>query len=189
MNHLSDQSSPYLIQHVNNPVDWYPYTEEAFDKALEEEKLIFISIGYSACHWCHVMQHESFEDEDTAKILNEHFVSIKVDREERPDIDQLYQTMVQAMGKNGGWPLSIFLTPKGKPIFFGSYFPKKPRFGMISFTDLLHRLISKFKSAQNEMNNAGEQILSQLEKINTQQIININTKKESPFPYPEKFVP
>ena len=165
VNHLVDQSSPYLQQHVENPVDWYPYSEEAFTKAQQENKLIFLSIGYSACHWCHVMAHESFEDDAVAEYLNKYFVSIKVDREERADVDQVYQTMIQAMGKQGGWPLSVFLTPDGKPFFGGTYFPYPARFGMLSFPDLLKRLVAKFQKETEAVESSGTQVLSALHNI------------------------
>ena len=125
-NHLVNQSSPYLLQHAHNPVDWYPWGEEALKKAEEEDKMILISVGYAACHWCHVMEEESFEDTRVARIMNEHFVSIKVDREERPDIDDIYMTACQmATGKSCGWPLNAFALPNGQPVWAGTYFPKK----------------------------------------------------------------
>ena len=132
-NHLLGETSPYLLLHLYNPVDWYPYSSEAFTKAQSEGKLIFLSIGYSACHWCHVMEHESFEDESVAQILNESFVSIKVDREERPDLDQTFQYVAQMMQKGGGWPLSSVLTPDAKPFFAGTYFPPTARYGLPGF--------------------------------------------------------
>ena len=119
-NHLSGQTSPYLLQHAENPVDWYPWGGEAFQKARDEDKPIFLSIGYSTCHWCHVMAHESFEDAETADILNRYFVSIKVDKEERPDIDSVYMAVCQAFTGNGGWPMSIFMTPEQRPFFAGT---------------------------------------------------------------------
>src|SRR5262245_33978547 len=122
---LSKEISPYLLQHAHNPVDWYPWGEEAFAKAKKEGKIVFLSIGYSSCHWCHVMEKESFADEEVAKILNEHFVCIKVDREERPDIDNVYMTAINVMGQNGGWPLSMFLTPDAKPVIGGTYWPRE----------------------------------------------------------------
>ncbi len=125
-NHLAGESSPYLLQHAGNPVDWYPWKPEALEKARTEDKPIFLSIGYSACHWCHVMERESFEDERTAAFLNDHFVSIKVDREERPDLDAVYMEAVQALAGQGGWPLSVWLTPEGAPFFGGTYFPPLP---------------------------------------------------------------
>jgi uncharacterized protein YyaL (SSP411 family) len=123
MNRLAKETSPYLLQHAHNPVDWFPWGKEALDKAKEENKPILVSIGYSACHWCHVMERESFESEELAAIMNEHFVSIKVDREERPDVDAIYMDAVQAMGIQGGWPLNVFLMPDGKPFYGGTYFP------------------------------------------------------------------
>jgi len=123
-NRLIYEKSPYLLQHVENPVDWYTWGEEAFQKAKKEDKPIFLSIGYATCHWCHVMAHESFEDEEIAQVLNAYFIAIKVDREERPDIDKIYMSVCQAMTGRGGWPLSIFMTHEGKPFFAGAYFPK-----------------------------------------------------------------
>jgi uncharacterized protein YyaL (SSP411 family) len=132
-NRLIHETSPYLLQHAYNPVDWYPWGEEAFQKAKKENKMIFLSIGYSTCHWCHVMEKESFEDEEIAKILNEHFVPIKVDREELPDVDHIYMTAIQLMGIQGGWPLNVFLTPGLKPITGGTYFPPQRT---VSYTHL-----------------------------------------------------
>ena len=137
-NHLIHETSPYLLQHAENPVAWYPWGEEAFLKARAEDKPVFLSIGHSACHWCHVMAHESFEDEATAEILNRGFISIKVDREERPDVDNVYMAVCQAMTGSGGWPLTLFLTPEKKPFYAGTYFPKTARFGMPGFRDLLN---------------------------------------------------
>jgi uncharacterized protein len=137
-NRLAGETSPYLLQHAHNPVDWYPWGAEAFERARAEGLPIFLSVGYSACHWCHVMAHESFEDPVTAEMMNRHFVNIKVDREERPDVDQVYQTAYQLLaGRGGGWPLSMFLTPKGEPFWGGTYFPKVPRYGMPAFRDVL----------------------------------------------------
>ncbi|MDO4853390.1 MAG: thioredoxin domain-containing protein [Clostridia bacterium] len=140
-NHLICETSPYLLQHAQNPVDWYPWGEEAFQKARTEDKPVFLSIGYSTCHWCHVMAHESFEDERTAALLNRGFVSIKVDREERPDIDSVYMAACQAMTGSGGWPTSLFLTPDKKPFYAGTYFPKTARYGMPGFCDLLEAIL------------------------------------------------
>ncbi|RMG00806.1 MAG: thioredoxin domain-containing protein, partial [Acidobacteria bacterium] len=123
VNRLIHSNSPYLLQHAHNPVDWYPWGEEAFEKAKREDKPIFLSIGYASCHWCHVMAHESFENEQVAEYLNQHFVPIKVDREERPDVDSIYMNAVVALTGHGGWPLSVFLTPEGKPFFGGTYYP------------------------------------------------------------------
>src|SRR5262245_54282423 len=137
MNRLAGETSPYLLQHADNPVDWYPWGDEALGRARAEDRPILLSIGYSACHWCHVMERESFEDEATAKLMNELYVSIKVDREERPDLDQIYQTTVQLMGRGGGWPLTVFLTPELKPFYAGTYFPPVDRHGMPSFSTVL----------------------------------------------------
>jgi len=120
-NRLQHEISPYLLQHADNPVDWYPWCEEAWRRARDEQRPVFLSIGYSACHWCHVMAHESFEDDEIARLLNDQFISIKVDREERPDLDQLYMEAVQAISGNGGWPMSVFLTPEQEPFFSGTY--------------------------------------------------------------------
>src|SRR3989454_10434304 len=128
-NRLAQEKSPYLLQHSHNPVDWYPWGDEAFAKARRENKPIFLSVGYSTCHWCHVMAHESFENEDVAAIMNREFVNIKVDREERPDVDRVYMTFVQATTGSGGWPMSVFLTPDLKPFFGGTYFPPDDRYG------------------------------------------------------------
>ena len=141
-NRLASESSPYLLQHASNPVEWYPWGEEALARAREEDKPILLSIGYSACHWCHVMAHESFEDEATAKVMNELFVNVKVDREERPDLDKIYQLAQQMLTqRTGGWPLTMFLSPHDqRPFFGGTYFPNTSRFGMPAFTDLLKRV-------------------------------------------------
>ena len=133
VNRLQGEASPYLLQHKDNPVDWYPWGQEAFDRARTEDKPILLSVGYAACHWCHVMEHESFEDDATAALMNEHFVCIKVDREERPDIDAIYMEAVQTMTGQGGWPMTVFLTPDGKPFYGGTYFPPDDRHGMPSF--------------------------------------------------------
>src|SRR5712671_4411903 len=137
MNRLAQETSPYLLQHAHNPVDWYPGGEEALGRARDEDKPILLSVGYSACHWCHVMERESFEDAETAALMNEHFVNIKVDREERPDVDAVYMDAVVALTGQGGWPLTVFLTPDGEPFFGGTYFPPEPRHGLPSFRQLL----------------------------------------------------
>src|ERR1700753_1682259 len=129
-NKLVNETSPYLLQHCHNPVQWQAWTEEALAESKKQDKPIFLSIGYSACHWCHVMERESFEDEETARAMNASFVSVKVDREERPDLDQVYQLVVQLMGRSGGWPLTVFLTPDQRPFFGGTYFPPADRYGM-----------------------------------------------------------
>ena len=137
-NRLADATSPYLLQHKDNPVDWYPWGEAAFARARAEKKPIFLSIGYSACHWCHVMERESFEDAELAQLLNDHFVSIKVDREQRPDLDQIYMQAVQSLTGRGGWPMSVFLNNEGEPFFGGTYWPPHPRQGMPGFNQVLH---------------------------------------------------
>src|ERR671914_1898497 len=136
-NRLANETSPYLQQHAENPVDWYPWGEEAFERARREDKPVLLSVGYAACHWCHVMAHESFEDEATARVMNERFVNVKVDREERPDVDGIYMQAVQAMTGHGGWPMTVFLTPDGAPFYGGTYFPPEDRRGMPSFTRVL----------------------------------------------------
>ena len=145
-NRLAHETSPYLLQHANNPVDWYPWGSEALDRARGEDKPILLSIGYAACHWCHVMEHESFEDDATAALMNERFVSIKVDREERPDLDGIYMQAVQAMTGHGGWPMTVFLTPEGVPFYGGTYFPKNDRPGMPSFTRILQTVSNAYRS-------------------------------------------
>jgi uncharacterized protein YyaL (SSP411 family) len=139
-NHLRNETSPYLRQHADNPVDWYPWGLEAFEKAQQEDKPIFLSIGYSTCHWCHVMAHESFEHPEVAKLMNQAFVSIKVDREERPDIDGVYMRACQVMTGTGGWPLTVILTPDKKPFFAGTYVPRESRFGLEGLTELIPRI-------------------------------------------------
>ena len=161
-NRLIREKSPYLLQHAYNPVDWYPWGEEAFAKAKKENKPIFLSIGYSTCHWCHVMAHESFEDEEVAAILNEKYISIKVDREERPDIDSIYMRVCQMLTGHGGWPLSVFLTPEGKPFYAGTYFPKRSRYGQPGFIDVLTKLYHKYRENPNEIERMAEQITEAL---------------------------
>jgi uncharacterized protein YyaL (SSP411 family) len=145
-NHLIDEKSPYLLQHAHNPVDWYPWGEAAFDRAKLEDKPILLSVGYSTCHWCHVMAHESFEDRDISQIINDHFIAIKVDREERPDIDHIYMTATTSMTGQGGWPLTVFLTPQGDPFYGGTYFPPYAKWGSVGFIDLLNSIASGWKS-------------------------------------------
>jgi uncharacterized protein len=161
-NHLSGEASRYLQQHAGNPVDWYPWGEAALERARLEDKPIFLSIGYSACHWCHVMAHESFEDEATAKILDAHFVSIKVDREERPDLDRIYMNAVQAMTGGGGWPMSVFLTPEGAPFYGGTYFPKEPRYNTPAFSQLLLAIAEAWRDRRDELLAHGERLVAAL---------------------------
>lgn len=163
-NHLKNQTSPYLLQHADNPVNWYPWCEEAFQQAIAEDKPIFLSIGYSTCHWCHVMAHESFEDEEIANLLNQHFISIKVDKEERPDIDSIYMSVCQALTGNGGWPTSIFMTPEKKPFFAGTYFPKHARWGSIGFQDLILTISEKWKTERNTLVESAEEIVAFVKK-------------------------
>ena len=161
-NRLKNETSPYLIQHAENPVDWYPWCKEAFEKAKSEDKPIFLSIGYSTCHWCHVMAHESFEDEKTAKILNKHFISIKVDREERPDIDSVYMSVCQAFTGSGGWPMSIFMTWDKKPFFAGTYFPPYSHYGMPGFSDLINAIANQWNNNRPELLNSADEIITHL---------------------------
>jgi uncharacterized protein len=161
-NRLSKEKSPYLLQHASNPVDWYPWGEEAFAKARNDGKPIFLSVGYSTCHWCHVLAHESFEDEATAAMINKNFIPIKVDREERPEVDAYYMGAVQAMTGGGGWPLSVFLTPELKPFYGGTYFPKEPRMGMPSFTQVLQFVASVWKEKKGEVLDNSAQIAQAL---------------------------
>ena len=164
-NRLISEKSPYLQQHAYNPVDWYPWGEEAFQKAVKENKPIFLSIGYSTCHWCHVMEYESFEDEEVARILNENFVSIKVDREERPDLDNIYMAVCQAMTGSGGWPLNLFLTPEKKPFFAGTYFPKTERFGNPGFIAILQKISSLWQTNKESVIASSEQITKVLQSM------------------------
>ncbi|MFE9598858.1 thioredoxin domain-containing protein [Streptomyces hokutonensis] len=150
-NRLAHETSPYLLQHADNPVDWWPWSEEAFDEARRANKPVLLSVGYSSCHWCHVMAHESFEDHPTADYLNEHFVSIKVDREERPDVDAVYMEAVQAATGQGGWPMTVFLTPDAEPFYFGTYFPPAPRHGMPSFRQVLEGVRSAWSDRRDEV--------------------------------------
>ena len=161
-NHLAHEKSPYLLQHAENPVDWRPWNEEAFAQARAENKPIFLSIGYSTCHWCHVMAHESFEDEATAAIMNREFVNIKVDREERPDVDRVYMTFVQATTGHGGWPMSVWLTPDLKPFVGGTYFPPEERYGQPGFKKVLERIATAWKQDREKIVEQGSRIVEAL---------------------------
>lgn len=161
-NHLKNETSPYLLQHSENPVNWYPWCEEAFAQAKKEDKPIFLSIGYSTCHWCHVMAHESFEDEEIARILNQYFVAIKVDKEERPDIDSIYMSVCQAFTGSGGWPTTIFLTPEQKPFFAGTYFPKTIQNGQIGLKELLLAIHEKWRENKEGILESAEELLDYL---------------------------
>ena len=163
-NRLIDETSPYLLQHAHNPVDWYPWGPEALQKAKREDKPIFLSIGYAACHWCHVMEHESFEDAATAARMNEAFVSIKVDREERPDLDSIYMNAVVAMTGQGGWPMSLFLTPDGQPFYGGTYYPNTRRYGMPAFADVLSAIATAWKDRRAELVASGARLIQALQQ-------------------------
>src|SRR5919198_1151069 len=165
MNRLAEETSPYLLQHRDNPVDWYPWGDEALQRAREEEKPILLSIGYAACHWCHVMERESFEEPDTASYMNEHFVCIKVDREERPDIDSIYMEAVQGMTGHGGWPLTAFLDPEGVPFYGGTYFPPEPRQGMPSFRMVMEAVAESWGTQRERIRDSADRIRDQLGAI------------------------
>ena len=158
-NRLAHERSPYLLQHANNPVDWFPWGEEAFAKARAEEKPIFLSIGYSTCHWCHVMAHESFESAEVAAVLNAGFVSIKVDREERPDVDRVYMAFVQATTGSGGWPMSVWLTPSLEPFYGGTYFPPTSRWGRPGFVEILEELARAWREDRERIESSASTIL------------------------------
>jgi uncharacterized protein len=165
-NRLADATSPYLLQHAHNPVDWYPWGEEAFARAAARDVPVFLSVGYAACHWCHVMERESFEDPETAAFLNERFVAVKVDREERPDVDAIYMDAVQAMQRGqGGWPMSVFCTPAGEPFFAGTYFPDRPRFGMPSFRQVLEGIDEAWRDRRDEIEQAGRAVTGALRDV------------------------
>jgi len=163
VNHLADEKSPYLLQHIHNPVDWHPWNEEAFKKAREEDKPVFLSIGYATCHWCHVMAHESFEDEIVAEVLNREYVSIKVDREERPDVDKIYMSVCQALTGRGGWPLTIIMTPDAKPFFAATYLPKTGRMGMAGLVEVLEKLSSLWKNDRPRILQASDTVINAIE--------------------------
>lgn len=164
-NHLRNETSPYLLQHVDNPVDWYPWGEEALELAKKRDQPILLSIGYAACHWCHVMEHESFEDAETAAQMNANFVNVKVDREERPDIDSIYMQAVTAMTGRGGWPMTVFLTPEAKPFYAGTYFPNEPRHGMPSFRQILTGVSEAWKNDRQNVENSAGEVASQLRSL------------------------
>ena len=164
-NRLSGETSPYLLQHADNPVDWYPWGPEAFEKARAEDKPVLLSIGYSACHWCHVMAHESFESEEIARLMNEHFVNVKVDREERPDLDQIYMNAVQMMTGRGGWPMTVFLTPEGVPFYAGTYFPPEDRFNMPGFPRVLLGVAEAYRARPDDVTETAVSVLAQLKRM------------------------
>ena len=171
MNRLATESSPYLRQHADNPVDWWPWGPEAFDAARVRDVPVLLSIGYSACHWCHVMAHESFEDPAVAAVMNEGFVSVKVDREERPDVDAIYMEATQAMSGAGGWPMTVFLTPDRRPFFAGTYFPRTPGLGRPGFVELLHAVREAWAARRDE-------ILSQADELT--EAVRARTAVEAP---------
>lgn len=159
-NRLARETSPYLLQHADNPVDWFPWGKEALELAKMEDKPILLSIGYAACHWCHVMAHESFEDESTAAIMNRHFINVKVDREERPDIDNIYMQAVQSLTGHGGWPMTVFLLPDGHPFFGGTYFPPTDRHGMPSFKKVLESVAEAYRDQRHLLANNASKVMS-----------------------------
>jgi len=161
-NHLIHETSPYLLQHAHNPVDWYPWGEEALSKAKREDKPIFLSIGYSACHWCHVMEKECFENQEIARLMNDHYINIKVDREERPDLDEIYMNAVQIMTGSGGWPMSVFLTPDLKPYYGGTYFPPQDMYGRSGFPAVVLGVADAYRKRREDVAEAAHQITEQL---------------------------
>ena len=172
MNRLADETSPYLLQHAENPVDWYPWGEEALARARDEDKPIFLSVGYSACHWCHVMERESFEVKATAELMNEHFVNVKVDREERPDVDALYMDAAVAINRSGGWPLNLFLMPDGRPFWAATYLPPVPRNGMRSFTDILETVARAWKDRREDLTKTADSLTDYLRQTAAQEPID-----------------
>ncbi|MGD8325583.1 MAG: thioredoxin domain-containing protein [Sphingomonadales bacterium] len=164
-NRLGQSTSPYLLQHKDNPVHWWPWCDDALQTAKDQDKVILLSVGYAACHWCHVMAHESFEDMETAELMNAHFINVKVDREERPDIDHIYQTALQLLGQQGGWPLTMFLTPDGKPFWGGTYFPKTPRYGQPAFSSILERITQVYKERDPAVFSNAENISNHIQKL------------------------
>jgi uncharacterized protein YyaL (SSP411 family) len=168
VNRLAAETSPYLLQHAENPVDWYPWGEEAFARARAEDRPVLLSVGYAACHWCHVMEHESFEDDETARLMNEHFVSVKVDREERPDVDGLYMDAVVAMTGHGGWPMTVFLTPDGRPFYGGTYFPPEPRHGLPSFAQVLEAVVEAYRTRRHDLEEQAEALVGAIRQASEQ---------------------
>ena len=174
-NHLINETSPYLLQHAHNPVDWYSWGDEAFQKAKSQNRPILLSIGYSACHWCHVMERESFEDEKIAALMNDLFVNIKVDREERPDLDEIYMNAVQMLTGRGGWPMTVFLTPEGKPFYGGTYFPPEDRYGVPGFPKILQGVANAYREKPQDVERSVEQILAALQRM------SLSTESQQPF--------
>lgn len=176
-NRLTNETSPYLLQHAENPVNWYPWGDEAFEKAKAEDKPVFLSIGYSTCHWCHVMAHESFEDDAVARLLNDDYISIKVDREERPDIDEVYMNVCQAMTGSGGWPLTIFMTPDKKPFFAGTYFPKETAYGRMGMIELLDKITQIWKEDRQSLIENSERIMAYFEDVKMSKQQNVDEER------------
>jgi uncharacterized protein YyaL (SSP411 family) len=180
-NRLAKETSPYLLQHAHNPVDWFPWGEEALRKAKEENKPILVSIGYAACHWCHVMEKESFENETIAALMNKYFVNIKIDREERPDLDHIYMDAVQAMTGSGGWPLNVFLTPETKPFYGGTYFPPEPAFNRSSWKDVLLGVHRGYTERRDEIDAQAENLMEHILQSNSfgmQKNAGVNTESQ-----------
>ena len=190
LNRLADEKSPYLLQHADNPVDWYPWGEDAFAAAAEQDKPIFLSIGYSTCHWCHVMEHESFEDTSVADLMNEYFISVKVDREERPDIDNIYMTVCQMLTGGGGWPLTIVMTPDKKPFFAGTYFPKEGRFDRMGMLDLVPRIGNMWRNDRGKLLTSADKIVNHLQSASSPvgtKALNEQTLKKAYQEYVDRF--
>ena len=167
MNRLASETSPYLLQHADNPVDWYPWGEEALERARADDKPLLLSVGYAACHWCHVMEHESFEDPETARLMNENFVCVKVDREERPDVDGLYMEAVVTMTGHGGWPMTVFLTPDGRPFYGGTYFPPEPRFNMPSFSQVLLAVAQAYRERRPDLERQADALVEAIREASS----------------------
>ena len=182
MNRLNEETSPYLLQHATNPVDWYPWGEEAFARARLEDKPIFLSVGYSSCHWCHVMAHESFEHEPTARQLNANFINIKVDREERPDVDALYMSAVQIITRSGGWPMTVFLLPDGRPFHAGTYFPLEPRYGIPSFRQVLSGIAQIYRERRDEVESIAGRLTEALNHTNMRPLDLENREESAALP-------
>jgi uncharacterized protein YyaL (SSP411 family) len=187
-NRLITQKSPYLLQHAYNPVEWYPWGNDAFEKAKSENKPVFVSIGYSTCHWCHVMEKESFEDETVAQLMNQAFVCIKVDREERPDLDAAYMAVCQSMGRNCGWPLNVIMTPDKNPFFVGSYIPKENRYGVVGMLSLVPQISQIWKTRQLEMENIGKELKQQLKPSTGKNVGNELSKADLDNAYEQLFL-
>ena len=182
MNNLAGEKSPYLLQHKDNPVDWRPWGEEAFAEAKDLNKPVFLSIGYSTCHWCHVMAHESFENPEIARLMNENFVNIKVDREERPDVDRLYMAFVQATTGGGGWPMSVWLTPEGRPFYGGTYFPPDNRYGRAGFPNILGQIARLWREDRERVEDEAARVMEALAEAGRgAEEANYSSRDETPL--------